>query len=68
MSETLPLRMGKYKPKIRYMNQELQLNKVRICHQNTCIQASGQNAKIITVAAAGMLLLFGIAALSRTSN
>ena len=36
---------------------------VSICHKNNCIHASGENARLITVAACMMLLFIGVAAL-----
>ena len=50
--------MGKFYP---IKNAE---DEVNICKGNTCIQARGDNAKLITFAFAFMLICVGIAALS----
>lgn len=40
---------------------------VSLCHKENCIHASGQNAKLIAFGAFAMLLLIGIAAISKNN-
>ena len=50
------------------MNKSLRTNdNVSLCYKDNCIHASGQNAKLITFGAFAMLILIGIAALSRNN-
>jgi hypothetical protein len=42
-------------------------NQVSVCHKNSCVHAAGENAKMITMGAALMLVLIGIAALLRSA-
>ncbi len=44
------------------MSNSYSLNDVNLCYKNTCIQAKGNNAKIIVFCVSAMLILWGIAA------
>lgn len=42
-------------------------NQVSVCHKNSCVHATGENAKMITMGVTVMLVLIGIAALLRSA-
>jgi hypothetical protein len=46
---------------------QIPTDKVRVCHRNTCIEARGNNGKLIAGAFAFALLCVGLAALAKTS-
>ncbi len=51
---------------MRYLNTyKTPADRVRVCNRNTCIEARGDNAKIIAGAFAIMLVCIGISALAR---
>jgi hypothetical protein len=40
---------------------------ISLCYKDNCIQASGQNGKLIAFGAFALLILIGIAAISRNN-
>lgn len=51
-----------------FMNKNLQnKNSVSLCYKGNCIQATGDNAKLIAFGAFAMLLLIGISSLAKSN-
>lgn len=51
---------------MRYLNTyQATADRVRVCNRNTCIEARGDNARMIAGAFALMLVCIGIAALAK---
>lgn len=46
---------------------QAQADQVRVCNRNFCIEAKGENAKMIAGAFAFMLVCIGIAALAKAA-
>lgn len=49
----------------KFHSLEKPVDQVRICKGNTCIEAKGDNAKLITLGCVFVLLCVGVAVLSR---
>lgn len=59
---------GYFKIKYFFMSNFLQRKEnVSLCYNKTCIEASGQNARLLTFAFCTMLVLVGVAALTRSN-
>lgn len=62
------LMCGVVKFQFQFMNYLSKKNDLDICYKNTCLKATGRNAKVLTTVLSVVLVVFSISALLKAAN